>query len=134
MKLFKVTLAPLLGEDDKGDATRVGGWMCYVTSPHASSIGDVLRKCLPHLFTSAGIAAHDVDEEISPKLLRGCQAWSVSVGPEGRAQSFLVTCRDDQPLEAELKNVVAGLPSLVKYIEMGLWTARKINRKKAGVW
>lgn len=127
MKIFKVSFSPIMGMDDHGNPTRVGRWSCFVVAEDANSIGSVLESKLPE-YASGGFDLVDTFDAGSKR------AWSVNVGPEGRAYSVLVIAEDESDAMEVLGAEVVGMRRLEEYVKAGLFRTAEIDLSVEGVW
>lgn len=128
MKIFKVSFLPVLVRKDNGEPTIGGRWMTYVTAPNPFRVEDVLRHFLPELYAE-GFSVEDVIE-VEP----GNRAWSVSVGPQGRSYSLLISAPSEEYAEKSLAAAVENMPILKRYVDIRLFTSRPIDLDREGVW
>lgn len=127
IKIYKVSFAPLLGMDDRGQPTKVGRWIVFVTAKDPNDINEVLLAKLPE-YAAGGFEVLDV---VDPGQNR---AWSVSVGPEGRSYSMLVVAPDEALARVSLEAAVKNMPVLEDNVRIGLFRTRPIDLSKEGVW
>lgn len=127
MRLFKVSFAPILGMDDKGEPTKVGRYMAYVTAREANGIQAVLDSAIPQY--SAG--GFEIVEEIDHQDNR---VWSVNVGPESRSQSVIVVAPNEEAAGIALAHAVQETPNLRAHVAVGLFRTTEIDLSKEGVW
>lgn len=130
MRIFKVRISPLFGQKDNGEPTVVGSWMCLVVAGGAKDVGRVLRSHLPGLFDSGD--GFDIDFERRVEV--GHKAYSVSIGPDGRATSHLIIVVDGNDLKTSIIGYLSDMPNVMKYADMDLYEAKEIDMTKEGVW
>lgn len=128
MKLFKISFAPVMGNDDHGNPVVVGRYMTYVTAPSAAKISEVISVKLKE-FDGLGF---EVEEQIP--VPDGHSAWSINIGPIGRAYSMVITAPSEPACRLALEKACEGMPYVRKYVEMELFRSTKIDLSVEGVW
>ncbi len=126
--VYKVSFLPILAKNDKQETVRVGRWIVYAVAENPNRIGEVLRHFLPDLYDEG----YEIEDSIV--VAPGNNAWSVSVGPEGRSYSMIVEAPDEEHAERALIEATKAMPYAQKYVLMKVWTARLVTLDKEGVF